>query len=345
MFQNGSEALRLALPSDGEMYESTLNFFKECGMGVNRGNSRQYTGKISAVPGVQVLFQRVADITSKVEEGSADIGVVGLDRYSEGHVDDGDATVVYEDLAYSQCELVLAVPQAWMDVTEIADMADLSLEFREKGRDLRVATKYPRLTQRYFFSRGINYFTIVQSSGTLEAAPLMGFADVIVDISATGTTLRENQLKTIADGTMLHSQACLIGNRRTLAASLAKQETARRIVERMEGYLEARHYFSITANVRGESPERVAHAILERKDLAGLKGPTVAQVYTPEGDDWYAVTVVVPQERLQDALDYLRDIGGIGITVLQARYVYHGASPVFQRLQQTLRGKGISTAP
>ncbi|MBI4202293.1 MAG: ATP phosphoribosyltransferase [Chloroflexi bacterium] len=337
MSQNGSDSLRLALPSDGEMYESTLAFFKDCGIGVNRGNSRQYTGKIAAVPGVQVLFQRVADITGKVEEGSADVGVVGLDRYAEAHVDDGDAFVIAQDLGYSQCELVLAVPQAWMDVTEMADMADLSLEFREKGRDLRVATKYPRLTQRFFFGRGMNYFTIVQSSGTLEAAPLMGFADVIVDISATGTTLRENQLKTLEDGTLLHSQACLIGNRRSLAASPVKQELARRIIERMEGYLEARHYFSVTANVRGESPERVARAILARKDLAGLKGPTVAQVYTPEGDDWYAVTVVVPQDRLQDALDYLRDTGGIGITVMQARYVYHGASPVYQRLQEALR--------
>ncbi len=339
MSQNGSELLRLALPSDGEMYESTLNFFKECGMGVNRGNSRQYTGKIGAVPGVQVLFQRVADITGKVEEGSADVGVVGLDRYAEAHVDDGDGIIIAEDLSYSQCQLVLAVPQAWMDVTEMADLADLSLEFREKGRDLRVATKYPRLTQRSFYSRGINYFTIVQSSGTLEAAPLMGFADVIVDITATGTTLRENQLKTIADGTLLRSQAALIGNRRSLADSPAKQETTRHLIERMEGYLEARHYFSVTANVRGESPERVAHAVMARKELAGLKGPTVAQVYTPEGDGWYAVTVVVPQDRLQDALDYLREIGGVGVTVLQTRYVYHGASPLFQRLQEALRRK------
>ncbi|MBI4198051.1 MAG: ATP phosphoribosyltransferase [Chloroflexi bacterium] len=340
MSQSGSEPLRVALPSDGEMYDSTLAFFGECGIGVNRGNARQYTGKIGPVPGVQVLFQRVADITGKVEEGSADVGVVGLDRYKEAHVDDGDAIVVCEDLGYSQCELVLAVPAAWMDVTEMADMADLSLEFRERGRDLRVATKYPRLTQRFFFSRGINYFTIVQSSGTLEAAPLMGFADVIVDISATGTTLRENHLKTLADGTLLRSQACFIGNRPSLAASPAKQELARRLIERMEGYLESRHYFRITANVRGDSPEQVARAILERKELAGLKGPTVAQVYTPEGDNWYAITIVVPQPRLQEALDYLREIGGIGISVLQPRYVYHGASPVFQRLLETLRGNG-----
>ncbi len=334
---NGSELLRVAIPSDGEMYESTLAFFAECGLSVNRGNSRQYTGTLRSVEGVQVLFQRVADITSKVEEGSADVGIVGLDRFAEAHIDDGDGIIVCEDLAYSRCELVMAVPQAWIDVLEMADLADLALDFRERGRDLRVATKYPRLTQRSFYSRGINYFTVVQSSGTLEAAPLMGFADIIVDISATGTTLRENQLKTLVDGTLLRSQACLIGNRRTLAESPAKQELARHLIERMEGYLEARHFFSVTGNVQGESADHVARAVLDKAELAGMKGPTVAQVYTPEGDDWYAVTVVVPQASIQEAVDHLRSIGGVDISVLQPRYVFPGASPVFQRLLNTLR--------
>lgn len=336
MSQDSSEPLRLAIPSDGELYEATLSFLSECGMAVHRGNARRYTGSLRSLGGVLVLFQRSADIPGKVEDGSADIGIDGLDRFAESHVDDGDGFIICEDLGYSQCELVTAVPQAWVDVTDMADMADLAVEFRERGRDLRVATKYPRLTQRFFFGRGINYFTIVQSSGTLEAAPLMGFADVIVDISATGTTMRENQLKTLVDGTVLRSQACLIGNRKTLRRSPTKQEVARRLIERVEGYLEARHFFRITANIRGASANHVARAVLERSELAGLKGPTVAQVYTPEGEDWYAVTVVVPQASLQEALDYFRAIGGTGISVLQPRYVYHGASPVYERLLKTL---------
>ncbi|MEE8443153.1 MAG: ATP phosphoribosyltransferase [Dehalococcoidia bacterium] len=336
MSQDLNGPLRLAIPSDGELYESTLSFLSECGMAVNRGNTRRYTGSLRSLDGVLVLFQRAADIPAKVEDGSADIGIDGLDRFVESHVDDGDGFIIHEDLGYSRCELVMAVPQAWVDVSEMADMADLAVEFRERGRDLRVATKYPRLTQRFFFGRGINYFTIVQSSGTLEAAPLMGFADVIVDISSTGTTIRENQLKILADGMVLRSQACLIGNRETLKRSQAKQESARRLIERMEGYLEARHFFRITANVRGASADNVAQAVLERSELGGLKGPTVAQVYSPEGDDWYAVSVVVPHDSLQEALDHLRGIGGTGISVVQPRYVYHGASPVYERLLRTL---------
>ena len=337
MSQNMNEPLRLAIPSDGEMYDSTLSFLSECGMAVERGNARRYTGSLRSLENVQVLFQRAADITSKVEDGSADVGIVGLDRFTESHLDDGDGFIVCEDLDYSRCELVTAVPQAWVDVTEMSDLADLAIEFREKGRDLRVATKYPRMSQRFFFRHGINYFTIAQSSGTLEAAPLMGFADVIVDISSTGTTLRENQLKTLLDGTMLRSQACLIGNPGTLKRSPFKQEVVRRLIERVEGYLEARHYFMVTANVQGESPEGVSHALLGKAELAGLKGPTVSQVYTPDSVGWYAVSIVVPQSSLQEALDHLRSIGGTEISAVQPRYVYQGASPVFQRLLDALQ--------
>ena len=337
MSQNLNEPLRLAIPSDGAMYDSTLSFLSECGMAVERGNTRRYTGTLRSLENVQVLFQRAADITSKVEDGSADAGIVGLDRFTESHLDDGDGFIVCDDLDYSRCELVTAVPQAWVDVTEMSDLADLAIEFREKGRDLRVATKYPRMSQRFFFRHGINYFTIVQSSGTLEAAPLMGFADVIVDISSTGTTLRENQLKTLLDGTMLRSQACLIGNPSTLRRSPPKQEVIRRFIERVEGYLEARHYFRVTANVQGESAEDVSRLVLAKVELAGLKGPTVSQVYTPNSEGWFSVSVVVPQSSLQEVLDHLRSIGGTEISAVQPRYIYQGASPVYQRLLDTLQ--------
>ncbi len=333
---NGNDPLRLAIPSDGEMYDSTLAFLRECGLGVDRTNSRRYTASLHSVEGVLVLFQRAADITAKVEDGSADVGIVGLDRFAESHLDDGPGFVICDDLGYSQCDLVTAVPEAWVDVTDMADVADLAAEFRERGRDLRVATKYPRLTQRFFFGRGINYFTVVPSSGTLEAAPTMGFADIIVDISSTGTTLRENKLKPLADGTVLRSQACLIGNRATLKRSTAKQQLARRLIERMEAYLEARRFFRITANVRGPSADHVARAVLERQDLAGLKGPTVSRVYTGEGDDWFAVTVVVPQSSLQETVDQFRAIGGTGVSVLQPRYVFHEVSQVYQKMIKTL---------
>ncbi|MBI2856557.1 MAG: ATP phosphoribosyltransferase, partial [Chloroflexi bacterium] len=173
--------LRLAIPSDGELYEPTLAFLRNCGVPVERSSPRRYTAAIPSMPHTTVLFQRAGDIPAKVEEGSADLGISGLDRFLEVRVEAGDSTVVMEDLGYSRCELVVAVPDTWVDVTSMSDLADLSVDLREKGKELRVATKYPRLVQRHLFRHGFNYFSLVQSSGTLEAAPAMGFADVIAD--------------------------------------------------------------------------------------------------------------------------------------------------------------------
>ena len=191
--------LRLAVPSDGEMYEPTLRFLAECGMPVVRPSARRYTASIPAIDGLEVIFQRTADITSKVEDGNADLGLVGYDRYVEARIEGGEALLIVADLGFGACELVIAVPDTWMDVDSMADLADLAVEFRESGRELRVATKYPRLVGRYLFGHGVNYFTMASVTGTLEAAPAMGYADVIADISASGVTLHENHLRRLDD--------------------------------------------------------------------------------------------------------------------------------------------------
>jgi len=136
--------LRIALPSDGELYDSTIAFMRACGLTVSRPNSRRYTGTVPTIPGVEVLFQRTADVTQKVEEGSAELGVTGLDRVFEYRNDEARAAVLIEDLEYGRCEFVMAVPDSWMDVTSLSDLADLALEFRQEGKQLRIATKYPR---------------------------------------------------------------------------------------------------------------------------------------------------------------------------------------------------------
>ena len=250
------DILRLAIPSDGELHESTLGFLRSSGVPIDRPNPRRYTASIPNLRDTSVLFQRTGDIPLKVEEGSADLGITGLDRFLESRAEGGDSFLVKDDLGFGRCELVMAVPDSWMDVTSMNDLADLSIELRERGRDLRVATKYPRLVQRHLYRFGVNYFSLVQSSGTLEAAPAMGFADIIADISSSGTTLRENRLKTIVDGTILKSQACIIGNRRLLAGEESSRLETRGLLEHIEAYLRARDFFSITANIRGTRRRR-----------------------------------------------------------------------------------------
>ena len=307
-------------------------------MPIDRPNPRRYTASIPNLRETSVLFQRTGDIPLKVEEGSADLGITGLDRFLESSAEGGDSFLVKEDLGFGRCELVMAIPDSWMDVTSMNDLADLSIELRERGRDLRVATKYPRLVQRHLFRFGVNYFSLVQSSGTLEAAPAMGFADIIADISSSGTTLRENRLKTIVDGTILKSQACIIGNRRLLAQEETSRLETRGMLEHIEAYLRARDFFSITANIKGETPEEVAAHVAQRPEVAGLTGPTISRVYSRDDEIWYAVTTVVPRERLIEAVDHLRQIGGSGITVFQAHYVFQDQCSSYESMLQALDG-------
>ena len=330
MDSNGN--LRLAIPSNGALYEPTLSFLRSCGIGVSRTNLRRYTAGIPALPGVSVLFQRSGDITPKVEEGSADIGIVGLDRFLEMRREGGDTNVVVDDLGFGQCQLVIGVPDSWVDVTSLADLADLAMEFRQNGADLRVVTKYPRLVERFLLSNGVNFFSLVHSSGTLEAAPAMGFADIIVDVSESGTTMRENRLKTILGGSIMVSKACIIGNRRLIRKHEDKLAVAKSFVDVIEAYLQSKSYYSVTANMRGETPEDVASYILEQTDISGLRGPTISKVYTTDGLGWFAVTVLVEQDKLLAAVGSLRKLGSSSVTVSNPNYVFHSECKAHERL-------------
>ena len=324
--------LRLVVPSDGVLYEPTLMFLRACGLGVLRTNQRRYTAAIPALQGVEVLFQRSADITMKVEEGSADMGVVGLDRFLEIRQEGGSAGIVIDKLGFGHCELSMGVPDSWVDVTSLADLADLSMEFREEGRDLRIATKYPRLVERFLLSNGVNYFSLVQSSGTLEVAPAMGYADVIADISTTGQTMRENRLKPIHGGSILTSEACLVSSRLTLALDGGKLDLARAVVELIQAHLQSEGFYSITANMKGEAPEEVASYVLEHSDISGLRGPTISKVYSPDGEGWYAVTIIVEKDRLLAAVERLRQLGGSSVSVSQPSYVFDSECAALDRL-------------
>lgn len=333
--KSNSSTVRLVIPSDGELHESTLNFLRDCGLGIRRPSARRYTAYIPAVPGIEVLFQRTADITQKVEDGGADLGITGLDRLLEYRSNDQLVVPLIEDLGYGRCDFVLAVPASWMDVTSVDDLADLALEFHERGKQLRIATKYPRLLRRHLFSRGINFFSLVAASGTLEAAPAAGYADLIADLTATGTTLRENRLKTLEGGTVLSSQACVIGNPHRLTASREALGLARGLMEMMEAHLQAEPYYRLTANVKGASPEEVSATILARPRVAGLRGPTVARVYNIQEEDWYSVSLLVRKDQLMEAVDHLRDCGGLDIAASQVSYLFKGQSRGYQRLLES----------
>ena len=321
MLSNGS-SLRIAIPSDGALYEPTLHFLDACGLHVKRENKRRYIADIPFLAGVSVLFQRSADITDKVEEGSVDLGIVGHDRYLESCMEHGQSQVIMENLGFGGCSLSLGVPDSWIDVSSIADLAGLAAEFHGKGESLRIATKSPRLVEGFLLSNGINHFSLVQSSGTLEVAPEMGFADLIADITSSGTTMRENHLKTIRGGTVIESEACVIGNNSALSKDPEKGILAEKFVEIIHAHKRSEEYFIVTSNMRSESADILGKNLLQRPVIEGLSGPTISKVYTKDSVAWFSVTVVVERNQLMEAISNLREMGASAITVSQPNYVF-----------------------
>ncbi|HBE19023.1 MAG TPA: ATP phosphoribosyltransferase [Cyanobacteria bacterium UBA11149] len=334
------KSIRLALPSKGALERSTVSLLAACGLNVSRPNERQYVGSIPALPNLTVLFQRAADIFTKVEEGSADLGITGYDVVAEQGVGQDNVVVICDRLGYGRCQLVVAVPESWIDVSSIEDLAELTLLFKEKGRTLRIATKYPNLTRNWLYEKLIVHFSLVEVQGAMEAAPSMGYADMIVDITSTGTTLRENRLKQIDGGSILDSQACLIGNKRLLQEDETKLEITKTILELIEANLRAKKYISVTANVQGNSADEIGNALMTQSQLTGLtglRGPTIAKVYSHPEDNWYAVTVVIEQKMLLSTVNLLRKAGGRDMTVLSPNYVFSSESQNYQQFLEKLK--------
>jgi ATP phosphoribosyltransferase len=274
-----------------------------------------------------------------VRDGAADAGITGLDFLLEtGEADDERAQVVFDNIGIGRAKVVLAVPDGWVDVWSVADLADLATRQRERGRDVRVATSYPNVTRAYLHRHGIHSFNLLVTEGGLEAAPSLGLADIISTVLETGTTLLANRLKMIRGGTILRTATVCIANMRALKQSQVKLAAIKEILERFEARRRAQQFYALTANMRGDSPDAIARHIWVRPWLAGIQGPTIAKVYGPPSDngDWYAATVVVPTERLTEAVQHLRDSGGSGITAVPASYVFEEQSQSYSALQARL---------
>lgn len=329
--------LRFAIPSKGSLYDGTLVFLEGCGLKISRPNPRRYTAGIRALPAAEVLLHRPPDIVEKIAEGEIDLGVSGLDLVEELRGDRDDLLVLYDDLGFGRCELIVAVPEAWIDVSSWHDLADLAVELHAEGRPLRIATKYPALIRRFCAANGINFFRLINSQGATEAAPGLGYADMVADITETGTTLRDNQLK-IVGGPILRSQACLIGSRRSLRGSPERLAAVKTILELVEARRRGRNYVQVTANIAGASADDVGRRVAARPELAGMQGPTVAPVLAGAPTGWYTVTLFVPQERVMAVVDHMRELGGGAMAVVPAQYVFDARSDAYARLLSQLEG-------
>lgn len=329
-----SKEFTIALPSKGAIAEPTRDFLAKAGLKVRKPNPRQYTGSIPALPGLNVLFQRVKDVVYKVTDGTAHLGVTGLDVVSENPHD--DLVIIHDGLGYGHCDLLVAVPETWVDVETIADLVDVAADFREyEGRNLRVATTFINLTRQFLHAKGIHHFTIVKAEGAIEAAPTIGYADVIVDLTQTGTTLRENHLRPLPDGVIVESQACIVGNRRALIQHPELLEIVRTLLEYIDAAQNGKQYSQVTVNIHGKNAEDVGQKVIGNPITRGLLGPTIAPIYSPNGQrggGWHTVTITVKTKQILQAVEYLRSIGGSQIITTPVDYVFLEESPTFNAL-------------
>lgn len=209
------ERLILAVPSKGRLQEAAFELFAEAGLVVDRAKGgRGYRGEIKSMPQVDVLLLSAAEIARGLEAGEVHLGITGEDLLRE-HAPDFDAAIaLLKPLGFGHADVVVAVPQGWIDVMDIEDLRDVSVDFFSRHRRrMRVATKYANITHQFFSAHGLTDYRVVESMGATEGAPANGAAELIVDITSSGATLAANDLKTIRGGTMLESQAQLAASR------------------------------------------------------------------------------------------------------------------------------------
>lgn len=304
--------ISLAIPSKGRMLIETEDFLRSCGFKIQR-NSRQYVGTIKGPIDIQLVYQRQVDIVKGVLNGTLEMGIVGRDLVLENLLpDENELIIIHDALEFGKCNLEIAIPENWSEKS-----VD---ELRNNLRPIRVATKFPKLTSQFLNNVEISH-ELIEGNGSLEAYPVLGLSDIIVDLVSTGQTLRDNKLKMIKQGTIASSEAILIGNRtalnnkKTLAA-------ARGLIEYVEGTLRAQKFVSVFVNMRGETPEEIINAIFSQEGLEGLQGPTISTVFTKSEGKMHAIHVIIEKANLQKAIRNLRAIGGSGVVVAQAIYIF-----------------------
>ncbi|MDZ5698922.1 ATP phosphoribosyltransferase [Chelativorans sp. M5D2P16] len=218
-------SVTLALPSKGRLKEEAVRRLEDAGYTVRLPeNDRRYRATMDGLPGLEVAFLSASEIARELARGGIDLGITGEDLVRET-IPEWEARVkIGARLGFGHADVVVAVPKVWFDVATMADLDDVAADFRQRhGRRLRIATKYWRLTQQFFSQKhGIQVYRIVESLGATEGAPAAGSADVIVDITSTGSTLRANHLKVLEDGIILRSQACLVTARKERPENEAK---------------------------------------------------------------------------------------------------------------------------
>jgi ATP phosphoribosyltransferase len=319
--------LVLAVPAKGRLQENAENFFARSGLTlIKPRGQRDYRGAVAGLDGVEVAYLSAAEITGQLAQGAVHLGVTGEDLVRE-MIPDVDAKVVLiEGLGFGLANVVVAVPQAWIDVRTMADLDDVAIAFRHThDRKPRVATKYVNLTRGFFAVHGIVDYRIVESSGATEGAPAAGTAELIVDITTTGATLAANALKVLEDGVILHSQANLVAAR-DANWDEATRELARVILDRIAAQARARAFREVRARFASCDAKLVETAREKFGVAAPFGGPTSSGM----------LTLHCPPEQVYALTSFLRENGAEAVAVADLDYIFSRDNPLFAKLEAGL---------
>ena len=204
--------ITIGLPSKGRLKEGSINFFKKNNLKLtSNGGKRNYFAQIKNLPNVKIIYLHAKEIIQRLGDGTIDIGISGLDLLQESPMNLQKKIEVRKKLDFGVADVVVAIPNDWIDVQTIADLEEVSFDFRDKKNTrLRVATKYPNLTNNFLVSKGVTQYKLVLSLGATETYPFIGSSEIITDITSSGKTLKDNNLRVLKDGCILNSQACLL---------------------------------------------------------------------------------------------------------------------------------------
>ena len=210
--------INIGIPSKGRLRKDVLNIFKNKRLNlISERGKRDLIGSIKNIKNVKILYLHAREIVERLGDASLDIGFSGYDLLRESEINTQKKINVIKKYEFGKANLVVAIPDPWIDVQTVADLEEIAFEFRDKKKKrLRVATKYPNLTREFLFSKGVTQFQTVESLGATEAYPFTGSANLITDISSTGETIKSNNLRILKDGQILKSQACIFVSKKNL---------------------------------------------------------------------------------------------------------------------------------
>lgn len=204
--------ITLALPSKGRLKEQCEAWLAAKGLEiVQNGGERDYSGALASMPSVLIRYASASEIGKALLAGDVHLGVTGEDIVREAASDVDARLTIDARLGFGHADVVIAVPNGWIDVQNITDLAEVASQVRRKtGKRFRIATKFARLTNQFMTANHVLDYRIVDSAGATEGAPASGSAEAIVDITTSGATLSANALKILDDGVILRSESCLM---------------------------------------------------------------------------------------------------------------------------------------